>query len=218
MTVEKGNFIEIDFTGIIKSTDAIFDTTRPSEAKAAKLPEKNLRPFILSAGNGMLPVGLDEELIGKEVGKEYTVEIAPEKAFGKRQSNLVKMIPTKLFLQQKINPQRGMQLNLDGQTVTIMSSSSGRTLVDFNTPLAGKDLIYKYKINKEVTDENEKINALQDFLFRQRFKYEIKDKVITCEIPKAYEPLIKMFSDKFKELLGYELAVKIIEEKAQETK
>jgi hypothetical protein len=36
------------------------------------------------------------------------------------------MVPTRLFLEQRINPQRGMQLNLDGQIVKILSNSGGR--------------------------------------------------------------------------------------------
>jgi FKBP-type peptidyl-prolyl cis-trans isomerase 2 len=211
MALKKGDFIEIEFTGKIKNTGVVFDTTIEEDAKKANLKIKDLKPFTLSIGHKMLPNGFDAEMEGKEVGKKYTVELTPEKAFGKRDPKAVKMIPTKLFHEQKINPVPGLQLNLDGQLTKILSNSGGRTLVDFNSPLAGKDIIYEYKILKSITDEKDKINALQDFLFRKRFKFVEKDKKIIFETDKTFEPLVKMFSDKFKEILGKELEAKVVE-------
>jgi len=209
MTIKKGDFIEIEFTGKIKGTNQIFDTTIEADAKKAALKIKDLRPFTLSVGHKMLPNGFDADIEGKEIGKQYTIELTPEKAFGKRNPKAVKMIPTKLFHEQKINPVPGLQLNLDGQLTKILSNSGGRTLVDFNNPLAGKEIIYEYKILKEITDEKDKINALQDFLFRKRFEFETKDKTLIFETDKEFEPLVKMLSPKFKEILGKEIEVKL---------
>ena len=213
MTIKKYDFVEIEFTGKIKETGEIFDTTIQKDAEKANLKIKELKPFILSVGNKMLPSGFDAEIEGKEIGKKYTLNLSPEKAFGKRQKELIKMIPTKLFHEQKINPQRGMQLNLDGQLTRILSNSGGRTLIDFNSPLAGKEITYEYKILREVTDEKEKINAMQDFLFRKRFEFEIKDNKIIFKLEKAFEPFIKMFAEKLKEIFGKEIESKIIETK-----
>ncbi len=207
MTVKKGDFIELEFTGKIKSSNEIFDTNVKSVVDSEKLDVKEVKPFVLSVGSAMLPLGFDEDLIGKEVGKNYVVDITAEKAFGKRDKALIKMIPTKLFLEQKIRPERGMQLSLDGQMVKIISVSSGRTLVDFNNPLTGKDIIYEYKILKEINDENEKINGLQDFLFKKRFEFEVKGNKVVFSVEKAMEPYMKMFSGKFKEIIGKEIDV-----------
>jgi len=51
----------------------------------------------------------------------------------------------------------GMQLNIDGVVGTIKTVSGGRTLVDFNHPLAGKELLYKVKVNKKIIDDKEKL-------------------------------------------------------------
>ncbi len=213
MTINKNDFVEIEFTGKIKGTDEIFDTTIEADAKKANLKIKDLKSFTLSVGNKMLPSGFDEDIEGKEIGKKYTLDLTPEKAFGKRQKELVKMIPTKLFHEQKINPQRGMQLNLDGQVVRILSNSGGRTLVDFNNPLSGKEIIYEYKILKEITDEKERINAMQDFLFRKRFDFETKDNKIIFKVEKTFEPFIKMMAEKIKEILGKEVEAEVIKTK-----
>ena len=142
MAVKKNDFIEIEFTGNISNTDEIFDTNIEKDAKKAGMDLKNIKPFILSVGHKMLPNGFDKDLEGKEIEKSYALELKPEDAFGKRNPQMVRMIPTKHFHEQKINPERGMQLSLDGQLVKILSSDRGRTLVDFNNPLAGKNVTY----------------------------------------------------------------------------
>ncbi|MCK4649950.1 FKBP-type peptidyl-prolyl cis-trans isomerase [Candidatus Pacearchaeota archaeon] len=211
--INKNDFIEIEFTGKITDTNEIFDTNIKADAKSANFKTEGIKPLILSVGHKMLPKGFDNNLTGKEVGKDYEVNLKSEEAFGKRNPQLVRMIPTKHFHEQKINPVRGMQLNLDGQIVKILSSDRGRTLVDFNNPLAGKPITYTYKINKIITDQKEKINALQDFLFQQIFDYEVKEKTITFKVPKEAEQFIKMFSPKFEEILGLKVESEVVEEK-----
>jgi FKBP-type peptidyl-prolyl cis-trans isomerase 2 len=213
MAIKKNDFIEVEFTGKITGTDEIFDTNIEKDAKKAKMDLKNIKPFILSVGHKMLPSGFDNNMIGKESGKSYTVDIKPEDAFGKRNPQMIRMIPTKHFHEQKINPVRGMQLALDGQLVKILSSDRGRTLVDFNNPLAGKPVTYTYKINKMVDDQKEKINAMQDFLLRRTFEFDVKDKTVTFKVEKEFEPFVKMFIPKFEEILGIKVKVKIVEKK-----
>ena len=218
MTIKKNDFIEIEFTGKITGTDEIFDTNIKADAKKAELNTKDIKPFILSVGHKMLPNGFDADLEGKEVRKSYTLDLKPEDAFGKRNPQMIRMIPTKHFHEQKIDPQRGMKLALDGQLVKILSSDRGRTLVDFNNPLAGKPVTYKYKINKIITDQKQKIDALQDFLFRKTFDFETKDKTITFKIEKQFEPFIKLFAPKFEEILGLKIESQIIEDKKEDKK
>jgi len=218
MAIKKNDFIEIEFTGKIKGTGEIFDTNIKVDAPTTndQRPTTELKPFILSVGHKMLPNGFDADLEGKDTEKSYTLDLKPEDAFGKRDPQMVRMIPTKHFHEQKINPERGMKLALDGQLVKILSSDRGRTLVDFNNPLAGKPVTYTYKINKIVTDQKEKINALQDFLFRKTFEFEIKDKTVIFKIEKQFEPFVKMFAPKFEEILDLKIESEII--KAKEKK
>lgn len=212
----KNDFIEIEFTGKITGTDEVFDTNIKTDLpKDSK--QKEPKPLILSVGHKMLPLGFDNDLIGKELSKKYTVDLKPEDAFGKRNPQAVRMIPTKHFHEQKINPERGMKLALDGQLVKILSSDRGRTLVDFNNPLAGKPVTYTYKINKIITDQKQKINALQDFLFRKTFDFEAKDKTIIFKVQKQMEPFVKMFAPKFEEILKMKIETQATEEKPTDT-
>ena len=103
---------------------------------------------------------------------------------------------------------------MDQYLAKILSVSGGRVSVDFNNPLAGKDITYNYTIKRKIDDDKEKINALQDFFFRQRFEFEIKDKKVIFKKPEI-NPFIDIFKEKFKEMTGLEFEV---EEKKDEKK
>jgi FKBP-type peptidyl-prolyl cis-trans isomerase 2 len=218
MQVQKNDFVEIEFTG--KVNNEIFDTTHPDEAKSIGL-DVNVKPVIASVGNEMLLKGLDDALEGKEIGEKYSVHITPEKAFGKRNASLIKTIPIKIFREKNMNPAPGMVFQLDQHLVRILSVSGGRVIADFNNPLAGKEIDYDFKILRKVDDDKDKINAIQDFFFRQRFKFTIneKDKKIIFKDSKI-KPIIDVFKDKFKELSGFDVEVEKSEkkEKTQEKK
>lgn len=203
--VKKNDFVEIEFTG--KANNEIFDTTHPEEAKSIGL-DADIKPVIASVGNEMLLKGLDEALEGKEIGKNYFVHITPEKAFGKRNASLIKTIPIRVFHEKKMNPAPGMVFQLDQNLVKILSVSGGRVIADFNNPLAGKEIDYDFKILRKVEDDKEKINSVQDFFFRQRFEFTIneKDKKIIFKEEKI-KPIIDIFKDRFKELLGLDIEV-----------
>ncbi len=206
MVIKKGDFVEIDFTGKLED-GSVFDTTIKNVAIDNKLQAENIKSFSLSVGFDMLPKGLDEDIIGKDIGIDYSVRISPEKAFGVRNKELVKMVPTKLFLEQNIRPERGMQLSLDGQVVKIVSVSGGRTLVDFNNPLAGRDIIYEYRINKKIENEEERVNSLQDFFFNKRFKIEKKDDKIVLKLDEEFKQYFVLLKEKFQEILGKEVDI-----------
>src|SRR3989344_7065524 len=170
MQIQKNDFIEIEFTG--KANNEIFDTTYKEEAKKIGI-EADVKPIIVSIGNEMLLKGLDENLEGKEIEKQYSIKIAPEKAFGSRNPSLIKTIPMKVFREKNMNPVPGLTLQMDNYLAKVLSVSGGRVIVDFNNPLAGKEIQYDFKILRKVEDSKEKINALQDFFFRQRFDFNM---------------------------------------------
>lgn len=204
-TIQKNDFIEIEFTG--KSNGEIFDTTNKQEAKQMGL-ETDVKPIIISVGNQMLLKAFDDSLTGKEIGTKYSIHLKPEQAFGKRDSSLIKIISMKVFREKNINPVPGLTVQMDNYIAKILSVSGGRITVDFNNPLAGKEINYDFKILKKMTDNKEKINALQDFFFRQRFDFELQEnnkKVIFKD--KKIKPLIQMFKQKFKDMTGFEFEV-----------
>ena len=205
MQVQKNDFIEIEFTG--KANNEIFDTTKKEEAKKIGI-EADVKPIIVSVGNEMLLKGLDENLEGKEIEKQYSIKIAPEKAFGSRNPSLIKTIPMKVFKEKNMNPVPGLTLQMDNYLAKVLSVSGGRVIVDFNNPLAGKEIEYEFKVLRKVDDMKEKINALQDFFFRNKFEFAIneKDKKVIFKEEKI-KPFIDIFGKKFKEITGFEFEV-----------
>lgn len=203
MQVKKNDFIEIEFTG--RANGEIFDTNIKKEAEKINLKIEE-KPIIICIGQGMLVKGFDKALEGKELDKEYKIKLSPEEAFGLRNKEMIKIIPLKIFKEKDINPYPGLVLNLDGILARILTVSGGRVIVDFNNPLAGKEIEYTFKIKREITDDKEKINALQDFFFKKRFEFEIKDKKVIFKDKKLKTP-IEMFKERFKDMLGLELEV-----------
>lgn len=161
-TIKKHDFVEIEYTAKLKEDGTIFDTTEEKVAKENNVYDKNAdySPLVICIGDNNILKALEDQLIGKETGKEYTFEIATENAFGRKDAKLIRLIPASKFRQQSIQPVPGLQLNIDGIFGVVKTVSGGRVLVDFNHPLAGKDLIYNVKINRVVDDNKEKLNSL----------------------------------------------------------
>lgn len=208
MAFQKKDFIEIEFTGKIKNGE-IFDSNIKKDLEQLN-PEANPKPLIFSLGEGMFLKGIDDFLIGKEIGK-YEIELSPEKAFGPRLKEFIQMVPIKLFKSQNINPFPGAVFNFDGKIAKVLTVSGGRVIVDFNNPLAGKTVIYGVNVLRQVVDLSEKIKSLISFLFRRDFNFSVQDNKVIIEAEKEFFQFIKMFSEKFKDIIGMDLEVKEIE-------
>jgi len=223
--LKKKDFIEIEFTAKVKDGD-IFDSNIKEDIEDIELKTK-AKPFIFCLGEGMFLQGVEDFLIGKEI-REHQIKLSSEKAFGKRDASLVQMMPVKIFAEQNVNPIPGVMFNFDGRIGKILTVTGGRVLVDFNNPIAGKDVEYKIRVLRKVEDLNEKVKALIDFFFKRDLKFEIKgsesksqasstikaggkqDKKLIIEVEKPLKQFIEMFKEKFKEILDLDLEVKEI--------
>ena len=208
MSFKQKDFIEIEFTGKVKDGE-VFDSNIKEELEKINA-NAQAKPFVFCLGEDMFLKAIDDFLINKEIGK-YEIELSPEKAFGKRNPNLIQLIPMKVFKEQKLGPIPGAMFNFDGRPAKILTVSGGRVMADFNNPLAGKTVIYSINVKRKVDDLNEKIKALINFFFRKELKFQIKDKKIILQVEKSLLDYIKVFKNKFKEILGLELEIKEID-------
>ena len=210
MKLKNKDFIEIEFTARVKDGE-VFDSNRKEELK--KLDSKtDAKPFVFSIGQGMFLKGIEEVLIGKEVGK-HKIELAAKDAFGLRNSKLIQRMSSKLFKEHNLNPVQGISFNFDGRVGKVLASSGGRVIVDFNNPVAGKDVIYDLDILRKIDNQNEQIKAFIEFLFKRELKFEVKDKNLIIFVEKEAVKFIELFKEKFKEIFDLELVVKELEEK-----
>jgi len=210
MPFQKNDFLEVEFIGRIKDGE-VFDSNVAEELNKLN-PNQQAKPFIFPLGQDMFLKGIENFLIGKEVGS-YELELSPKDAFGFRDPSMVQMIPMKIFIEHKINPIPGTILNFDNKLGKVLTVSGGRVMIDFNGPLAGKDVIYSVKVLRKVENIDEKVKSLVEFLFRREFKYEIHDKRLLLNVDKGFKAFAELFKDKFKEMLDLDLEVIEVEEK-----
>ena len=211
MKTKKNDFVEIKFTGY--SNGKVFDSNIESDLKEMNEKAKE-EDTIIIIGEGMVVPGLDKALEDKEIGEEYEVTLSPEEGFGKRKRELVKTIPLSVFTEKKVNPQPGMVLALDNTLVRIITISGARVITDFNNPLSGKEIRYKFKIVRKVEDVKEKCRVALSLLLKFVPDFDVNEKV-TIIGQKGLESYVKIISDKFKELIGKDLEFKIKEEKIE---
>ena len=100
--IKKQDFVEIEYTGKLKEENIIFDTTDEKVAKENKLHGHDYGPIIICVGEEQLLKGIDKNIEGKEIGKEYDIDVNPD-----NQSN------TLSFLNESFNQLRNV-LGYDG--------------------------------------------------------------------------------------------------------
>ena len=201
--IKKGDFVELDYIGRIKGSNQIFDLTDESIAKKNGLYNSNMKygPRIACIGEGDLIKGLDNYLIDKETGKNYNIEISKKEAFGDRDNKMMRVVSSSIFLKERINPFPGLQVNIDGMLGTIRSISGGRIIIDFNHPLAGKDLVYEVNINKIIEENILKIKSILlngIGLDEKDYKIEEKEGKIDIKLKKDMDNKVK---EKIKEVV-----------------
>lgn len=184
MALKKGDFVALEYEGKVKSTNEVFDKTE--------------KPKVICLGAGWLLEGIDSALLDKEIGKEFELELPPEKAFGQRNPAMIKLTTTKKF--KDFRPVPGIQVNVDGVLATVKSVSGGRVVIDFNHPLSGKTLHYKLKIVRKVDDVREKTESVVQILMPEA---EVKqsENILTVktkhEMPEVLQKELKKSVAKF---------------------
>lgn len=161
-SVKKGNVVRLEYTGRMAKTGQVFDTTDEAVAKQAGLWESSAiyGPRYAVFGSGTIIPGMEEAILQSQPGKSEDFAIEPAKAFGQRDSALVRLIAEKEFFKNEVRPAPGMMVTLDGAIARVKSVTSGRVVVDFNHPLAGEQVIYSIKVHEVIADDRKKIEAI----------------------------------------------------------
>ena len=180
MSIEKGDFIRVSYTG---KTDEgrVFDTTDEDVAKTNNIYNEKGKygGDVIIVGAKHTVEGLDEDLIGKEVGYTGSVTIPPEKAFGIRNPELIESIPVTKF---KESPMLGMPVEVDGRPGFVIKVIGRMTQVDFNRFLAGQTVSYDYEIKEKIDDNEGKIKGLIALYIGRELPVQINDSSATIEI------------------------------------
>ncbi|HEY4713548.1 MAG TPA: peptidylprolyl isomerase, partial [Aquirhabdus sp.] len=97
-------------------------------------------PLVYLHGAHNIVPGLENALLGKQVGDKFQVTVEPEEGYGEFQAEMVQEVPRNMF-QGVDDIQAGMQFQAqtdDGiQVVTVKEVTPELVIVDANHPLAG---------------------------------------------------------------------------------
>ncbi|MBE0522618.1 MAG: peptidylprolyl isomerase [Candidatus Methanoperedenaceae archaeon] len=184
MSIQKGDFIKITYTGKVTEDERVFDTTDRQVAKDNEIFNENRTygPEVVIVGAGHLVPGLDEDFVGKDVGYRGSVTLPPEKAFGHRNPELIETIPIKNFPKP---PQLGATVQLEQRFGTVVRTIGRMATVDFNRYLAGQTISYDYEIVEKIEGTEDKVKGLLTLYLGMELPVVIEGKVLTIGIEPA---------------------------------
>lgn len=198
--VKKGDFVKIHYTGKL-ADGVVFDTTRKDVADKEGLADtrSKFEPVTICVGEGMLIRGLDSALEGKE--GSFSATIQPEEAFGKKNPKLLRVVPTPQLNKQGIRPQAGMRLNVDGNYGVVLRTGGGRTVVDFNHPLASQEVTYDVEIVEKVTDAKEQIRSIFEGASLPLIDVSVEKDAATIKLPQLFpQPILDRLQERITQL------------------
>ena len=131
---KNGDTVKVDYTGKLEN-GTVFDTSEGRE------------PLNFTLGEGKMIPGFEKAVLGMKVGESKTVTIPADKAYGQYNDNWV-VVVNRENLTNIPNPEVGEQLQgprPDGKAgvCTVINVTNTTITVDFNSPLAGKNLTFE---------------------------------------------------------------------------
>ncbi len=110
---------------------------------------KGSMPLEFITGKGYIIPGLEKELEGMKIGDTKTITVPAAEGYGEIDPQAFQEVPREQF--EGIDLQKGMTLygqGEGGQTiqVRVVNFDDEKVKIDFNHPLAGKDLVFDVKV------------------------------------------------------------------------
>lgn len=135
--VKAGDNVKVHYKGTL-TDGTMFDSSEGRE------------PLEFTVGAGMMIKGFDNAVLGMEVGQSKTVEIPSQDAYGPSNPEMVMTFPLSDF-PEGMNPTAGMTIGLSdnmGNNIpaTIVEVKEESVVIDANSPLAGKDLVFEIEL------------------------------------------------------------------------
>ena len=168
MAIKVGDMITISY--IERCDNAVTRTNIEEVAQENDLSNdiEGGGPLPLFVGEDFFIRGLHEEFVGKEVGAKGTVFLPAEKAYGDRDNDKIHSIERKELAREiKIGNSIHHHEYGDG---TIINKIGQKYIVDFNNPLAGRDIAYEYEIHELITDPAKQFSLIVNYIFPEEIE------------------------------------------------
>ncbi|HIP16878.1 MAG TPA: peptidylprolyl isomerase [Methanothermococcus okinawensis] len=145
--VKNGSTVSINYIGMFKN-GTVFDTSIKSVAEKYGIynPNREYKPINFTVGAGQVIKGLERGVLGMHVGENKIIEIPPEEAYGPIREDLIIPIPIEYFIKANITPVVGSYVYVRGQPAKIVKVNNTHVVLDFNSPMAGKTLIFNITV------------------------------------------------------------------------
>jgi len=153
MAIENGDTVSIEYVG--RLTDGtVFDTSRREVAEENGLLEdphnqnRDWEPLEFELGGGQIIEGLEDGLVGMDVGDADTITIEPEKAYGESSEDLLVEHDTDEFREMlDAEPEVGMHVHAqNGAHGDVVSVDEDVVQIDFNHELADETLEFEVEV------------------------------------------------------------------------
>ena len=109
------------------------------------------KPFEFSFGTGQVIAGLEKRIINMKAGEAADISVPAKEAYGEYDPNAIQTMPREQFdgiEELKVGMQiQGQDENDQPIQFIVKEIGEKEVIIDFNHPLAGKDLEYKIKID-----------------------------------------------------------------------
>lgn len=163
--MEKGEIVYVEYDAY--ADGKLFDTTHEDVAKENDLynEDRKYGPLPVIIGAGRLVRGFEKALVEANVGEEKEVEFGEDEGYGKRDPKLVETFSIREFRRERIEPQPGMEISIRNRRGIVVAVTAGRVIVDFNDPLAGKTLKYRFKILEKLEEPERKAQAIIEMYY-----------------------------------------------------
>lgn len=134
---------------------AIGPGTRVSLHFAIKLQDGQIidsnfdaQPASFTFGDGNIPEGFEQALLGLKSGEHAELTIAPERGFGMHNPSNIQVLPRSQFKDMALEPGLVVSFQEPGGELPgmITEFNEEKVTVDFNHPLAGKTLIFEVQV------------------------------------------------------------------------
>ncbi len=214
--MKDGDFIRVDYVGRIKESGEIFDVTREEVAKENGVHDSKFKygPVPVIIGSNFVIKGLEKELREMKVGEKKNITVNSKDGFGERSEKLIRLIPIAEFQKQNIDPFPGMPIMMSNIAGKVISVSGGRVKVDFNHPLAGKELEYDIEVKNEIKNDDDKVKAMIELFIKDnnssvKIDGDVAEILINSDV---HRPTKETIAETVKKWVSSVKKVKFIEE------
>ncbi len=189
MVFNDGDFVLINYTIRVREDGdyKVQDTTYLEEAKASGIfdPNRNYGPYLVVVGKSHLIEAVDEEIKKMEVGQKKEITAPPEKAYGEVKGDLIIKIPLRQLKRYNIPAKVGQKVELGGRVGVIKRIAERFAYIDFNHPLAGKELSISLEVVRKIDTMEDKVKYLAErwLGLKDKVAVESKDDSLNINLP-----------------------------------